>query len=114
MEVGSVRKETPLQTPLSIAPGGSYFWVVTGGFLSLAQVAGPSPMFLLHISCHPKGVIPLPLTKHLAIWDYFVGKGLPECVMSFTYIVAPALLLDSWSHCPWVRPGNGNCLFMEP
>ena len=91
------RKRHLFKPPLSIAPGGSYFWVVTGGFPSLAQVAGPSPMFLLHISCHLKGVIPLPLTKHLAIWDYFVGKGLLECVLSFTHIVAPALPLDSWS-----------------
>ena len=84
-------------SPLSIAPGVSCLWWVTGGFPSLAQMSGPFSKFLLHISFHLERVIPLTSLKHVIICDYIIGKGLDECILSITHTIAPALLPDSWS-----------------
>ena len=91
-EVGSVRKGASLQTPLPTASGSSCFWVVTSGHPSVVQVAGSSPMFLLHTCRHLKGVILHFLPKHVAVCDYFVGKGFLECVLSCPSLAARLLI----------------------
>ena len=62
--------------------GSSCFWVVTSGFPRVAQGAGSSPVSLLHSCCHLKGVTLHSLPKCIAGWDYFVGRGFLECVLS--------------------------------
>lgn len=94
LELGSVRKEASLQTPFSTASGSPCFCVVTSGFPSVAQVAGSSPMFLPHTCRHLKGVTLHSLPRHVAVWDYFVGKGFLECVLSCPSL-APRLFVTA-------------------